>query len=393
MRHGSICSSPESRAARLHVENERLRARVAELEAEHRAIHAVLDAAGLGAGSTLLCRIESLTLDALKRFRDGFYEQRALRAQAEGRYESAAEMVQRERARADGAEQERDEARARADKAEVRAVDVDFFFERVADTYQVAPEIGSMSRLLVDVTCAREERDGLRARADKAEQERDEQRKIAADGRKAGRREAAEILLRRSPERLDDLIESVYGGQDYSEEWVRERVLAFFDADAPATVSLLDRQESDLYRLIDERDEQRARADKAEQDRDEARAKAATWEKRARDMRAIAEGQQTTLEVSNALAHASRAENESLQARLSARAARILTLEAALRAALRAGLSSVCVGGECGECPTCRVALALGDQVVRVARDSALLGRWYRYQVLSAGARRKRGAQ
>ena len=65
--------------------------------------------------------------------------------------------------------------------------------------------------------------------------------------------------------------------------------------------------------------------------------------------------------------------------------ARIAELEAACRTALRAGVGGVCIGGDCGVCPTCIVARAIREQVVRI--DSKL---GQRVEVLNASARAAR---
>jgi hypothetical protein len=69
-------------------------------------------------------------------------------------------------------------------------------------------------------------------------------RALVAEGRKAGRAEAAAILMTQEADSiLDDLTASMPIGDtgDYSAEWEREKVLALFDATGSAALSLIDR--------------------------------------------------------------------------------------------------------------------------------------------------------
>jgi hypothetical protein len=90
----------------------------------------------------------------------------------------------------------------------------------------------------------REEAAKLRAELAAAERDRDEARAIAAEGRAAGRAEAAAILMEQEADSiLDDLTSSTPIGDtgDYSAGWEREKVLHLFDATGSAALSLIDR--------------------------------------------------------------------------------------------------------------------------------------------------------
>lgn len=169
----------------------------------------------------------------------------------------------------------------------------------------------------------------------------------------------------------------------------------------------IERLEADLARVEAEREEEKVMGEaafrgrlKVEQERDAARAEALTCltERDAlRDdlasataaMRAVEEeGRASRVEAERLRTEGHRlvdekfalmcerdtlrAEVERLRERATAAEASEKRLREALRTAMRAGLGSACIGGDCGQCPTCRVADALGDEVVRVPSGKML---------------------
>ena len=99
--------------------------------------------------------------------------------------------------------------------------------------------------------------------------------RVAAEGRAAGRMEAAAILLRQSAEAFppDKLVRSQAIGcsGDYGVEWVESEVLALFDAgNAPATKSLIEQLDGAFWSVVSDLESAKERAEQAERDRDEA---------------------------------------------------------------------------------------------------------------------------
>lgn len=110
----------------------------------------------------------------------------------------------------------------------------------------------------------------LRERADQAQ-------RVAAEGRAAGRMEAAAILLRQSAEEFppDKMVRSYEIGcsGDYGVEWVESEVLALFDAgNAPATKSLIEGLDHAFWSVVSDLESAKERAEQVERERDEARA-------------------------------------------------------------------------------------------------------------------------
>jgi hypothetical protein len=107
----------------------------------------------------------------------------------------------------------------------------------------------------------REEAAKLRAELAAAERDRDEARAIAAEGRAAGRAEAAAILMNQEADSFpgDDLAESCAIGDtgDYSAEWVPEKVRALFDVppNGGAVASLLERLDGAYWEAVARKDD------------------------------------------------------------------------------------------------------------------------------------------
>jgi hypothetical protein len=113
--------------------------------------------------------------------------------------------------------------------------------------------------------------------------ERDEARRLAAEGRQAGRAEAAQMLMDRiEPEHFDPegkdtrgLLDSVSSGEsgDWSAAWAPEKVRELFDVSADGGVmgSLLERLDGSYWAAEGRRDDAVRRAEAAEKERDEAR--------------------------------------------------------------------------------------------------------------------------
>jgi hypothetical protein len=131
-----------------------------------------------------------------------------------------------------------------------------------------------------DDVCLTRERDSERARADRAEKERDEARQKADDAKLAGRllreqrvdeiRRAKESALREAAERE---AASQMGHQSMHAAWCKaqeERDEAYRRTEAAGHE--LDRVLTEANQVAKERDSERARADRAEKERDEARA-------------------------------------------------------------------------------------------------------------------------
>ncbi len=123
-------------------------------------------------------------------------------------------------------------------------------------------EIAMESRILdlLDANAA------ILARAEQAE-------RVSAEGRAAGRMEAAKILLGTSAEDFPTvrLVRSRPIGDtgDYGTEWVDSEVIALFDAaGAPATKSLMESLEDAFWKMACDFESEKSRAEQAGAERD-----------------------------------------------------------------------------------------------------------------------------
>lgn len=140
------------------------------------------------------------------------------------------------------------------------------------ETQHAKAELAALRQKLSDtegwLATARQQALDLDAQRAEAVRERDEAKALAAQGRAAGRAEAAQMFMERFEAECFDmngdgngLVESYPCGEETSTRWIPEKVRELFDVapDGGVMASLLDRAEGAYWEAQSERDEARAK--------------------------------------------------------------------------------------------------------------------------------------
>lgn len=154
-------------------------------------------------------------------------------------------------------------------------------------------------------------------------------KKLAAEGRKAGRAEAAAILMAQEAESFpsaygdDALVESYPIGDtgDYGAAWVPHKVLDLFDAADSEMTSILERLEGGYWEAVGRKDDADWARDRALKDRDAAESRALAAEARADDLAGRLATETAERERVRALGVAASSALETMRARVGALAA------------------------------------------------------------------------